>query len=439
VRPLKILIVSHWFPPLNVIAAVRVGKFAAYLHEAGHDVRVIAGRVSGDHSLPLQIPEDRVAYVEGRLPGERFRVVTRLARSLRRRGKPAVPAAGDGETASEAPYQPPTGFSALLARHLYAMAQMPDRRSGWIGPATAAGRGIVRDWRPDVVVASAPPNSALIAARRIAKACGAPWVAELRDLWVDNPYYEEPLWRWWVDLLLERRVLDDAAGLVTVTPDWAATLRRRHRQPIACIFNGYVAEDYPEDAAGPPPGHVVSIVYTGNIYPGYRDPSPLFRAIGLLGAERDRVAVHFYGPAAGEVAPLAAACGVEDRVHVHERVPYRASLRLQASADVLLLLQWNHRKDAGNIPAKFFEYLGVGRPILMLGYERGELAALIRERKAGVVVNEPSAIAAQLRAWIGQRPAGIPPVDPSARAGMTRAEQYRRMEAFLTALLPAAR
>jgi hypothetical protein len=229
--------------------------------------------------------------------------------------------------------------------------------------------------------------------------------------------------------------LGSAAGLVSVTPRWAESLRRRYAKPTACILNGYVEEDFPPHLTGPLPGDVLSIVYTGSIYPGYRDPRPLFHAIGLLGAERDRVAVHFYGPPPAAVMPLAAAQSVTDRVFVHDPVPYKASLALQTSADILLLLQWNNEKDAGNIPAKFFEYLGAGRPILLLGYERGELASLIRGRAAGVIANDPSVIAGHLRQWISQKPSGIAPVDPNARAGLTRAEQYQKFEQFLREIL----
>ena len=95
--------------------------------------------------------------------------------------------------------------------------RIPDARAWWIAAATAAGYDLVRDWRPDIVVGSAPPNSGLVVAARIARVCGAPWIAELRDLCVDNPYYEEPGWRLWVDRLLEWRVLGTAAGLVSVT------------------------------------------------------------------------------------------------------------------------------------------------------------------------------------------------------------------------------
>jgi hypothetical protein len=63
-RRLKVLLVSAWFPPSNVIGAVRVGHFAKSLYETGHDVRVLAADKPGDQSLPLGIPADRVDYVQ---------------------------------------------------------------------------------------------------------------------------------------------------------------------------------------------------------------------------------------------------------------------------------------------------------------------------------------------------------------------------------------
>jgi hypothetical protein len=443
-RSLRVLLVSHWFPPANVIGAVRVGKFAGYLHEAGHDVRVIAAPGEGDQSLALEFPASRVAYARGWAVDQKFDGLAKLVRRLladtsgggAMRHAPAGDAVAGQRSGLKARQR--TSISDTLARHYAALTRIPDARAGWIGAATAAGRGIVRAWRPDIVFASAPPYSGLIAASRIARACGAPWIAELRDLWADNTYHHDPGWRLCVDRLLERLTLGSAAGLVTVTPRWAESLRRRYGQPIACVLNGYVEEDFPASPPKPPPGEVVSLLYTGGIYPGYRDPSPLFRAIAGLGAERDRVAVHFYGPPPAAVSPLSAEHGVADRVFVHDPVSYKASLALQASADVLLLMQWNNQKDAGNVPGKFFEYLGARRPILMIGYEHGDLAAMIRERAAGFVANDPVAIARQLRAWIAQKSFGIAAVAPQARAGMTRAEQYSKLEQFLTGISLAA-
>jgi hypothetical protein len=433
-RRLKVLLVSTWFPPSNVIGAIRVGHFAKSLYETGHDVRVLAAHNPGDQSLPLGIPADRVIYVRAPQTGESLDLfIGPVLKLVRRFGRAPREVARD-----QAPAAVPQSSGAAISglrRHYYALMQIPDLNAPWMRRATSAGRQLVKHWRPDIILASAPPNSGLIAARRIARVCHAPWIADLRDLWADNSYYAHPRWRLWLDRLVERSILRSAAGLITVSPIWAEMLRQKYQQPVACILNGFVSEDFPAIPTGPEPGDIVSILYTGNIYAGYRDPTPLFQAIGLLtAAERQHVAVHFYGPGerdAQGVMAAAAAAGIADRIVLHGRVSYRESLSLQQSADVLLLLQWNNVKDAGNIPAKFFEYLGAGRPILLIGYEHGNLAQMIRERGAGVVANDPSIIAEQLRRWIGQRAAGIPAVPEAARDGMSRADQYRNLERFL--------
>ena len=292
-RRLKVLLICHWFPLLNVIGAIRVGHFAKSLHEAGHEVRVLTADTPGDQSLPMSLPTDRVIYVRARRGGE-------LAGSLIRvpRGAAPVATSGAGQQRNAVGRAPASQrWMAELKRHYYALLYFPDPRAPWLRRVTAIGCQLVRQWQPDIILASAPPYSGLIAAQRIARRCGAPWVADLRDLWADNSYYEHPRWRMWIDQLVERYILRSAAGLITVSPIWADMLRRKYKQPVACILNGFVSEDFPENPTGPEPGNVVSILYTGNIYAGYRDPTPLFQAIGLLTPdERQHVAVHFYGP-----------------------------------------------------------------------------------------------------------------------------------------------
>src|SRR4051794_5276983 len=314
-RQLKVLLISTWFPPANVIGAIRVGHFAKSFHEAGHDVRVLTAQNPGDQSLPLGLPSDRVIYVQAPRSGEmldRFvgpplRLVRRLAHAT---SKPA-------RNGTVPPAQLSSGSAAAardFRRHYYALMKLPDAYAPWLRRATSVGYHLVSEWRPDIILASAPPNSGLIVGQRLARRCGAPWIADLRDLWAENSYYAHPRWRLWIDQLIERSVLRSAAGLITVSPIWADMLRRKYEQPVACILNGFVSEHFPEMLTGPEPGEIVSILYTGNIYAGYRDPTPLFQAIGLLSPdERRHVAVHFYGPSQTDArGVLAAAAGVAD-------------------------------------------------------------------------------------------------------------------------------
>jgi hypothetical protein len=440
-RRLKVLVVSYWFPPSNAIGAIRVGHFAKRLHEAGHDVRVLAATDFGDQSQPALLPADRVTRVPARSRGESITSLLKVLRRFAPRAAPGSdpPRAAPGSASPPPPHRPTRRWGAALRRHYYALLHIPDPRVLWIRAATETGCRLVKEWRPDIILASAPPNSGLIAARRIARACAAPWVADMRDLWADNTYYSDPRWRQWVDRVMEPRTLRSAAGLITVSPIWADTLRRKYEQPVRSVLNGFVSEDFQASSPGPGPGDVVSIRHTGTIYAPYRDPAPLFEALALLTAdERRHVAVHFYGLNERDsqlVRTGVSKAGVADRVFLQDRVPYRESLSLQQSADVLLLLQWNNAIDAGMIPAKFFEYIRAGRPILFIGYEHGNLAQMIRERGAGIIANDPGGIAEQLRRWIGQRAAGIPAVPTSAREGLSRADQSRKLEQFLTELV----
>jgi hypothetical protein len=310
-------------------------------------------------------------------------------------------------------------------------------RADWVRTAIPAGRQLIKEWKPEIIFASAPPNTGLMVASRLARAHSIPWVADFRDLWVDNPYYSEPSWRKPIDVILERRILRRAAGLVTVSPIWAEQLRRRHEKDVTVIYNGYAEEDFPPLAQQTDAEGRLTIRYMGSIYRGFRDPSVLFSAIALLPADlRTHINVEFFSDAGDAVLDAAAAHRVESAVTVKPRVPYRHALALQMEGDVLLLLQSSDPRDEGNLPAKLFEYLYARRPILFIGYERGIAARLVIERKAGLVSNSPVEIRDQLQRWLEDKRAGrLGRLDPSVCLGLGRDDQYAKLERLLEEIL----
>jgi len=422
---MKVLIIAFAFPPANVIGAVHVGKLARYLDRRDHDVRVLTTDLVEDRSLPLEISRERVIYTDYLERKSWFGVV---ARPFCNRSNLALDSIGADDPARSRP--PRSALRRSLRRHYLGLTHIPDMRAGWMNAALPTGRRLIEEWRPDIIYASAPPHTGLVIARRLARCFRIPWVAGLRDLWVDNPYYQEPGWRRLVDVILEAWTLRNAARLVTVSPIWAEQLRRRHDKPTEVVYNGYAAEDFPPPPERAGPGKVLTIRYLGSIYRGFRDPSPLFSAIALLPQRlRRRVLVEFYGDDCEAVLDTAAAHGVTDVVAVKQRVPYRRALELQMHADVLLLLQWNDRRDEGNLPAKLFEYLYARRPILFLGYEEGIAAQFVSERGAGLVSNDPARIAGQLQGWIADKLQGhLERLDPSVCRGLSREEQYEKLE-----------
>jgi len=287
------------------------------------------------------------------------------------------------------------------------------------------------------VLSSAPPFTGHMIARQLAKVIGAPWVADFRDLFSENPYTIRPTWRLNLDRWLERRVLADAAACVTISEPLAAPLRK-HGRPVEVILNGYDPADLPTTAPEVSATAPVTILYTGTIYPGRRDPSPLFAAVATLGPLRERIQLAFCGQDLRGVQAAAAKHGVLDRLKLIPMLPYRAALQAQAEADILLLLLWNNPEEVGVLPAKLFEYVGAGRPILALGLETGAAAEIIRGREMGVVANDPAAIGRQLRSWVEEKTitCRIAGPAPEAKNGLSRTDQFRKLDGFLRRFAP---
>lgn len=430
----KLLLVSYHFPPYNAIAAVRTGKMARHFVDIGWDVRVLAARPEAPATLPTEVEPSIVTRtsqsdVIAKSQQVKQAIANESPQSLRKRLEKST-----RDSVSKRLSQ---GARSRLSNVKAAMLRWPDIHAGWRHPAVRAGATILADWRPDMIYASAPPVTSLLIADDISRRYGIPWVAELRDLWVDDPYYPFGPLRRSIERVWERRVIGRAAALVTVSDVWQDMLRRRFKKPVALVMNGYDPADFPTSARAPDPGGPLRVLHTGHIYVGYRDPTPLFRAIAMLGPERNDIIVEFVGTNGEGIAGLARAAGVEDRVIVRPPIPYKDSLASQMNADVLLHLQWDDPKEAGTIGGKLFEYLGARRPVLCVGYESGSVAQIVGERKAGLVSNDPSVIAGQLRRWVSEkRSGGISALPEAAAAGLTRAEQFAKLEEFLLPLMP---
>lgn len=440
---MRIYLIAWYFPPSNTIAAVRLGKLAKFLTKAGHDVRVVTARdVPYAPTLPVEIPEEhinRTAWTSiNALPSRlRTRLKRLLTASAPAQHEPATPSGGRKSPPRDATYH-----GGRLSKLYQLLFNFPDERIGWLPAARRSALALFRTWRPDAIFATAPPFTSLLIGYLLSRSTGVPLIVEFRDRWSDDPYYPPPWWRRRLERWVEGRILRQAAAITTVSEPWAETYRGRHHKPVAVIYNGYDPADQPADIAagergGWPERETLRIIHTGGIYRGRRNPSPLFDAISRHEDLKCRVKVVFYGLATDYVPSLARDYGVEDCVEIHGRVEHAESIRQQRRSDVLLLMQMDSPLEQGNVPGKFFEYLGARRPILVLGWDQGVPATIVRQRGAGAATTDPEAIAQQLRTWleIKAREGWLPDLTEEVCTGFTHEEQAARLERFLQGVL----
>ncbi|CAN5171570.1 glycosyltransferase [soil metagenome] len=419
---MKLLIISYNFPPYNASGSVRVGKLARYLIERGHDVRVVAGEgLPFPKTLDMHFPDATVVHV----PYWNVEAPIDWARRRLQGGDIAVAAVSTGSEKQ--------GLARKLVGFYRALFAIPDGQLGWRRPALRAARTLVKNWRPDMIVSSALPFTCHVVARKLARELDVPWIAEFRDLFAENPYNDVARWRAWLNGVIERHTMKDASGCTTVSQPLADALVAAHGRPTAVILNGFDAADVVPGIVPPRGPRPLRILYTGIIYPGRRDPRPLFAAIAKLGEHGKQIVVDFYGQDMRGVAAMAAEAGVSAQVRIFSPVSYQKALRLQQEADILLLLLWDDPREKGVFTGKIFEYAGAGRPILSIGAEAGVAAELIRERKLGVSASGVDSIAAALTAWLDEfeNSGCVAGPSPGGRAGLSRADQFAKFENFI--------
>lgn len=363
---MKILIITAYFPPQNSIASLRPYSWAKYWSRAGHDVTVLT--IPKDyHPSNTPMPTEGFKVMEVPIPGLKFLRELLGARVHRKRTNDIMQAR---------PYE--SNFKNWLRvklddwRQHYGViyaCRMPDPMDVWKMVAIRA----VKNQCWDLVISSAWPYCVHAPAHYLrSHGLAKKWIADWRDLWVDNHMFPGLPGVRLIERWLEKRWSECADIITTVSQPLADRLRHKYGSKVQVVFNGFDPEDYqqiPRERAFPDDA-TIRIVYTGTIYANQRDPTPLFQALAWMDHnEKIRpgcLQVLFCGHNAN-VDALARKEGVEAYVKYLGFVPRNEALRMQRDASALLFLEFESETVKGILTGKLFEYLFAGPPILAVG------------------------------------------------------------------------
>lgn len=280
-------------------------------------------------------------------------------------------------------------FISMLARRLYSLYNeiffFPDAERKWIPYALAEADRLLRREAIDALLSSSSPVSCHIVASRLKQRHRIPWVADFRDLWTQNHDYPYSPVRRVIERALERSTMRSADCLVTVAHPLAAQLMSLHGTKAVNLTNGYDPEDYEKV---PSPTRKFTITYTGQIYLNKQDPLKILLALKDLIAEgtirEEDVELRFFGPESKLVNHYVVQHDAASFVRQYGVCSLEEAHRRQQESQVLVLFNWEQRRQKGIYTQKIFDYLGAGRPILATGGFRGDVREdLLRETNAG--------------------------------------------------------
>ena len=366
----RLLLVTAAFPPSRLIGGRRMRRFAQGLQELGWDVTVLCP--APRYMQPLDPGASAVPGVDV------IHTTALMPRAWLQR-----PASAPGHTKTPTPPKPaPTtrattqapGTLGMWRQQLRTMAgralrqvEFPDDYAGWLAPALLALQG--RQF--DVVLASSPPQTALIVGTGLAARLGAKLVLDYRDPWLevmsaDGQYGLERTFAPWERQLhqwVEDRVLARADLVLGVTPRICQWLTPRTRAPVVFLPNSLdaVPPDPPLPRDAP-----LRLVYAGSLAYA-RSLEPVLAAMhvlrGTLGPDRLRLA--YAGPHGAQLQQAALAAGVADQIDDHGVLSHAQSLALYRGA-AAGIVSVSARTDY-SYPGKLFEVLALGCPVLLTG------------------------------------------------------------------------
>jgi glycosyltransferase involved in cell wall biosynthesis len=239
---------------------------------------------------------------------------------------------------------------------------------------------------------------------------------------------------------MERYGLRRADAVIATSPRSAAALEILTRQagnaaPVRHIFNGFDPDDFGPGAPAPRLSDTVwRLVYTGTLY-NLMSPEPLIAAVEALAAERPdlvrRLELVFAGRHAPEQAARLARAGRLCRLRTLEYITHPEAIAMMRSADALCLFVNDVPGADRVIPAKLFEYLASGRPILAVA-PPGDVWQVLRSYPAAFACAPHDT--AGVRAWLGQAiESGVESAAPCRfdTAPFNRREQARQLAGLL--------
>lgn len=374
----NLLLVSYFFPPGNIIGAVRPYQIARHFYKQGWNVHVICCQ---DKNVPDDYLIDMSGLVVHRLPAARL--LGWLNSTTRKNN----------------------GFFSRVGHFLIRAIKFSARSVFFPEPFvlikkafTAEIEILTKTIDFDLLISSSKPFTMHTIAHSVARRYSIPWVADNRDLWAHSPYRKKIIPRQNLDILYERKILEQSQLVLGVSQgmiDFYEKSYGLNRKLL--IMNGYegalVNKSTKVEAEIP---KKLDIVYGGVLYGYLRDPSVLLKAVSDNPDLSDFVQLHFYGAERDVVSSLAAqftGCAIEQ----HNRVSKAEIAEKYQMASVLLVILGNSDFENGVMTGKFFEYLSFGKPILAIASDKTELAKIINKSGVGLASNDPERIASFLR------------------------------------------
>ncbi len=343
---IKILLLSHSYPPLLTANSIQVGRWTGEVSKSGNIIINVVS-VSPECTTEKIGIRERIPHpgllVQHTFSLERFFLESKI--------------------------------KALINKIRPSALAEPDFQSLWIPFASAEISKLTARENFDLIISCSHYITNHLIALKVWKKTGLPWIACFSDPWTESIYFEEidmKHGRWCRDM--ERKIMEHAARVVVPCREMGSLFSKRYGEMLHSKLHHIPhcydrkltegIEPYTIKSEGEKRGGI-RVIHTGSFY-GKRTPLPFLDALATLRKDGNagNIRCLFVGADRGVYLKALRERDLLNCIDIIDRVSYEESIAYMKGAQLLLLIDAPCRGDESVFfPSKLADYLGTGLPI----------------------------------------------------------------------------
>jgi len=374
----RVLCILYHFPPLGGIPVMRSLRLVKYLSKFNWQPIVLTSRFGYDNiqgtdvSLMEQLPQKLKI----------IRVNDTIGKLLN---------LCDKKLSSFIMYQ-----LDRLSKVLF----FPDEKLVWSIMSVIKYRASIKsDLNIDLIYASGFPWSSLLLGYWLKKYTNRPLILDFRDGWSISP---NPLWRrFYFHRKMERKIIEAADKVIFATEGLRTEYAKQYpnfSRKFKTIYNGFDPDFFPVEIAKKRlrRSSQMKLLYAGSlsdsIPPKNRSRTiiPLLNGLNNIKNRHpeiyEKISFEVYSNDIPNTRKFILNESLSDKVTLRSKIGYKEIIGKMFESDVLLLIVMNDIFSKYIAPAKLYEYIAVGKPILALTPAFSEAFKIIQKYKLGSIV-----------------------------------------------------
>lgn len=262
---------------------------------------------------------------------------------------------------------------------------IPDAKYFWIDQSVSYLSKVFSKENFDYVISTGPPHSMHLIALNLRRKYNFKWISDFRDPWTNMEYFAKLPFTDYSKKKhfdLQKKVISKADLTLTVSDSWSKEFFHLGAIRTAVVYNGF--DKYNSSIEF----HDKFRIGHFGLFNELRDHSGIWKALSTCVSRNEKfkedLEIYFSGPIHKNFRKNLKTHNLDSYLNYFEWNNLEKMKKEMLKCSVLIVSQSDTQDAMGRLPAKFFEYMATGLPIVAVGRKNSDLSKIVAKYQCGI-------------------------------------------------------